>query len=35
MSLSVLTELAAFLVVVAVVPGLLWLAFDIVIEGEK
>jgi hypothetical protein len=35
MLLSVLTELAAFLVVVAVVPGLLWLVFDIVIEGEK
>ena len=35
MILSVLTELAAFLVVVAVVPGLLWLAFDVWIEGEK
>jgi len=32
---QVLTELAAFLLVILVAPGLLWLAFDIVIEGEK
>lgn len=35
MLLQVLTEFAAFLLVILVAPGLLWLAFDIVIEGEK
>jgi len=35
MLLSVLTELAAFLLVLLVAPALLWLAFDIVVEGEK
>lgn len=35
MLIQVLTEIAAFLLVILVAPGLLWLAFDIVIEGEK
>jgi hypothetical protein len=35
MLLSVLTELAAFLLVILVAPGLLWLAFDVWVEGEK
>ena len=35
MLIQVLTELATFLLGILVVPGLLWLAFDIVIEGEK
>lgn len=35
MLIQVLTELATFLLGILVVPALLWLAFDVWIEGEK